>query len=302
MTQIVKSNVNVALPSKKGESYVPPVGKLILAPIRRMRRGTPVYHQTNFLFEDSNIAFGVPIKADKRRTMRDEIFESPEEQAYLERELGEDLNIHKTKNNFFSTYRIVVGSEKEEYDLSIPEDLLAVRVLQSNKDKILLQSGLDVKDIKVEYLYSLTPEGEELDLELYNAEINTFLYSFYSKNKENRAVLVSVLTLMKNFVPAGASLKFLNEQLFNQIKTNPTELYNVLNDPDIKERTLYDRALTSRAIYVTDEGIVMKGSNIPFADNKTGVIRFFKDPKNSTDVAQIKAWIKQFEDSAGELE
>lgn len=285
----------VPLPHVVEADYTPPREKKIVAPIKRIRMGTPVSHETNFKFQDAYEKLRLPIINPNGKQQYKNPFRSKEEQEWLEKELGADLNIYKKEDNYFDFFEVKLGKTPVPFDLSNPNDLLAVRVLEQNTDIICTDPNDRLN--KITYKWILSKDGfQEIEKEQMG-ERSVEIWGFYNKIKDDKDALVSFLRLRGFFPPANSSLKWLAAQVVEELNSNPTECYIQIKDEDREYKVLMDKALESRAvIYSGEDGYIIKGDTHSFANNKANVILYFKDPRNAEDVARIKAHIKTFED------
>lgn len=295
MSVEVTSKEKSIAPVKGG--YTPSKQVLQVSPIMRVRRGVSTSHETNFLFEGSTKKISLPLIEDKRRFIFVDPFESIEERKWLEKELGQDLNPNNPADkNFFVDYRVVLGKTDEDLHMDNPHDLLMIRVLQANKDLICTTTTARIEDLKIEYMYTLGPKGVKFNRANLEAETKASCFDFYIKNKDNADALKAILRLMGETLTVGSSLESLRTSVYKKIEEDPFRFFEVINDKDRPYKLLFDLALQYSAIFITDEGIVMKGSTTPIAETKHGAIEFFKDPKNSLEVNKIKAYINQAKD------
>lgn len=278
---------------KKSPVFKLPKGKLIAAPIKRIRKGTPVSHETSFKFKNAYEKIGLPMINVGGRGKFVNPFNSDEEREYLEKVLGEDLNFNREGNDFLANFRVKLGNNVEEFDLSDPIDYLSVLILKQNKDRICTDP--EERMNKATYMWILSETGfqEAEREELGDRKVE--LYAYYDANRDNKRELIDFLKLRSLNPPLTADLSWLRARVFDEIEGNPTQSYIIITDPDKKYKILFEQALEARAIfYSADEGYVMKGRSIPFATNKANALIYFKEKRNQEDVAEIKALIEQY--------
>lgn len=295
MTKIKEKSKPTSETKKADVGYVPSRETKTVAPIKRMRKGTPVSHETNFKFQDSYEKLRLPIVSANGKSKYKDPFESKEEREWLEKELGADLNIYLSENNYFDDFVVKLGKTPIPFRMDIPDELMAIRVLQQNSDAICLDPNDRLN--KITYKWIMSKDGfQEIEKEQLG-ERAIAIWGFYKTIQNDKNELVSFLRLRGQFPPANATLKWLAAQVVEELNSNPTECYIQIMDEDRQYKVLMDKALEARAIiYGGDEGYMIKGDTHSFASNKANVLIFFKSPKNGEEVARIKAHIKDFED------
>jgi hypothetical protein len=267
-----------------------PIGKLIAAPIRRVRKGTPVSHETSFKFKDATEKIRLPIYNVGGRRKYANPFSSAEQQTFLENLLGEDLNIYKAKNSFFDTFYVELGNSKEEFDLSDPTDYLSTLILSANLDLICINPADRLN--KATYKWVLSEDGYQ---ESEKDELGTrkiALFAFYDKIKDNKTELINFLNLRNLRPPSNAPEKWLRGKVFEEIEANPTQAFILITDADREVKSLFERAVQANVItYIKDQGYVLQGHSVPFASNKMKAIEFLKNNSNQETVLEIKAHV-----------
>lgn len=280
---------------EKTAGYIPSKEKKTVAPIKRIRKGTPVSHETNFKFQDAYEKLRLPQVTSNGKTKYKNPFHSKEEREWIEKELNVDLNIYSTVDNYFDDFVVKLGKTPVDFRMDVPDELLAIRVLEQNSDFICLDPNDRLG--KITYKWIMSKDGfQEIEREQVG-ERSIELWGYYKTIQKNRAELISFLRLRGQFPPANAQDKWLAAQVVDEITNNPTECYIQIMDEDRKYKVLMDRALEARAIiYGGEDGYMMKGRTHSFASDKANVILFLKNPKNAEEVAEINANIKKFQD------
>ena len=281
--------------SEEVTDYVPSREKKTVAPIKRMRKGTPVSHETNFKFQDAYEKIRLPLVASNGKSKYKDPFKSKEEKEWLEQELKADLNIYATDDNYFDDFVVKLGKIPIDFRMDVPDQLLAIRVLEQNTDAICLDPNDRLN--KITYKWIMSKDGfQEIEREQMG-EREIEIWGYYKTIKENKTDLVSFLRLRGEYPAANATVRWLASRVAEELKNNPTECYIQIMDEDRKYKVIMDRALEARAIiYGGEDGYMIKGDTHSFATNKANVILYFKNPKNAEEVARIKAHIKDFEE------
>ena len=280
---------------EKATGYIPSREVKTVAPIKRMRKGTPISHETNFKFQEAYEKLRLPLISANGRTRYKDLFESKEEQEWLEKTLGADLNIYLREDNYFDHFHVKLGKTPTTFRMDVPDELIAIRVLQQNTDFICTDPNDRLN--KITYKWIMSKDGfQDIEKEqLGNREIE--LWGYYNTIQNNKKELVSFLRLRSQFPPANAAMSWLKAQVVEEIKSNPNECYIQIKDEDREYKVLMDRALESRAIiYSGEDGYIMKGDTHSFATDKANVILYFKNDRNAEEMAKVKAHIKEFED------
>lgn len=289
-----KEEENVAV-STKDTVYIPSTEIKTIGPIRRLRKGVPINHETNFKFRDAYDKYMLPLVTSNGKTKYKNPFKSDLERKWLEKELGEDLNIYKKEDNYFDTFVVKLTKTKETFKMNDPNDLLAVRILEQNSDFVCTEP--DQRLNKITYKWILSKEDFQNIEKTKAGEREIELWAYYNKAQNDKKELISFLRLRGQFPPSNVTLSWLQSQVYDEIKANPVDCYIQIMDEDREYKILMDRALESRAIiFQGEEGYFIKGRSHSFAANKANVLIYFKDPRNAEDVAEIKAHIKEFED------
>lgn len=276
-------------------SFTPPSGIRVCAPIKRIRKGNPVSHETNFKYGKATNTYVLPIINVNGRKQFMNPFHSREEQDYLAEALGEDLNTFKKDNSFLEEFQVELGKNKEEFDLSNPVDLLSVRILECWKDEVCLNP--EDRMSKLTYKYILSEDGyQEIESEQL-ADRKIELMAFYKSIKTSKSDLVSFLRMRSLQPPSSADVKWLAARVFEEMEANPTECYALITDENREWRILMDRALSARAIIVSEDGYMFRDHVDTFATNKDNAILYIKDPRNSEELQTVRAQIKEYEDN-----
>lgn len=275
---------------KAKDKFKLPKDTLLAVPIKRMRRGTPVSHETSFKFKNSYEKLGIPVVNIGGRGKFANIFNSEEEREYLEEALGEDLNVNKLDNEFLSEFRVKLTGEVTSFDLSDPLDYLSVLVLKANKS--IICTDPEERMNKATYMWILSKSGFQESEKEALGERKLDLYAFYKQIKDDKEALTSFLRQVGTRPAANADIGWLRGKVIEEIEANPTQSWIIIKDPDREYKEIFDQALDNRAIfYQADEGYIMRGRSIPFAVNKSEAINFLKDKKNQEVLMEIKALI-----------
>jgi predicted CopG family antitoxin len=220
-----------------------------------------------------------------------------DEQKYLEKELG--VNLSFSKNNKFWSNRHVHIKRTEELlrsgivmDISNPDGYLDYKIL--SVQGYFAPSWEDRNAKPMEYRFAITKEGEKLDDDQREADIEQEASNKFFKMKNNKESLTDFLIRYGAKPDKDSSIEFLRTQVWKLVTKFPTKFLEIVGDSDYDTKIFLDKALRCNAIkmigrttYALNYG---KGDTI---GSTLGLaISYLKDKANSTTLLEIQARIE----------
>lgn len=201
--------------------------KVILKPVIKPGGMNPKGHDGEFMYSGTEVHFVLPYNIHKGRL---ETVLTPEEQEYFEGALGEDLNIHRKKDNYWHTFRIKIRKDDRlmrigyELDLNDHTDYLRWKVLQLSPD--VAPSWRERFD-KGSYIFALADEHELTENRARMADRRKKAYRFFGKIDSSKKKMRDFLRVYGKIASESATLDFLNGAIDNLIE-NPGTINKVL--------------------------------------------------------------------------
>jgi hypothetical protein len=165
-------------------------------------------HEAYFLFGTSTRDYCLPV--DRQNNLINP-FSSKEEQEWLEDTLDVDLNIYKTKDNYWRTFKVSLGKSDKRLDLSNPKDYLEYLVLKANKLYVAPDGKSQRK--RATYRYALVEENFEVKSTANKANKRVSAYKFLGKLEEDRNDMLNFLKVYGKKVSNVSKTDFLVQEL-----------------------------------------------------------------------------------------
>ena len=220
-----------------------------------------------------------------------------EEQDFLEKELGANLSFNKD-NKYWSKRHVHIKRTEEllrggiELDISTPDGYLDYKILCCQP--VFAPSWEDKDKKPLEYRFVVTREGEKLDDDQREADVEQDATERFTKIKNNKEKLIDFLTRFGGKPDKDSSIEFLRTQTWKIASKFPEKFLEIVGDPDYETKIFLDKALRCGAIkmigrttYALNYG---KGDTIGSTLGLT--IAYLKDKANSTTLLEIQARIE----------
>lgn len=251
-------------------------------------------HEANFLVANAKIKYAAPTIGSGRVANPLD----PEERAYLERVLDEDLNPLKRDNNFWTSRFAILDRGVRVLDLSNPLDYVDYKILLMQKD-FIAPSG-DDKLKKATYKYYIDDLEYEDRSKYKAATAKKEAYKFFGKLEEKgKPAIVDFLNVYYQNKPgkkadSTMSLEKLVATVDGLIENETDKFLEVAADPEYDNKLFITKALRIRAILV-ESGKYHLPTGELIANSINDLILWLKDGNNNEEYLQIKARIEQSE-------
>lgn len=210
---------------------------VIVEPIVRLSRSglvDTVDHEAAFLFGNSTNQYVLPLDMQGNLISP---FENEEEQLWLEEQLDLDLNYHRTKDNFWHKFKVVLDKNKRVLKLTNPKDYLVWLVLKANR-LFIAPSGEEKFD-KATYKYVLLDEAFASKETTKKADLNMEAYMLFGKMEDDYEKMMNFLKVFGKKVAKGTKQQFLKAEIAKIISEDPEAFLNVAKDGENYEMKLF---------------------------------------------------------------
>lgn len=146
-------------------------------------------HEAYFLFATATRDYVLPVDRHNRLINP---FESEEERKWLESELSVDLNINKPEDNYWYKFKVKLGKEPKQLDLTRPKDYLEYLVLKCNK-KDIAPLGTEQKFYLATQKYAITKEGDDIKDVAKKANKASEAWRAFGKIEDDKQAMVDFL-------------------------------------------------------------------------------------------------------------
>lgn len=282
---------------ERQKAFTLPNKKVKVVPVRRKGgwlNDLHPDHEANFLVANAKIKYAVPTIGSGR--VANPL--TPQERAYLEQVLDEDLNPLKRDNNFWTRRFAILDRGVRILDLSNPLDYIDYKILLMQKD-FIAPSG-DDRLKKVTYKYYIDDLEYEDRTKYKAATAKKEAYKFFGKLEEKgKPAIVDFLNVYFQNQPgkkadSTMSLEKLVATVDNIIENETDKFLEVAGDAEYENKLFITKALRIRAILI-DQGKYHLPTGEVIANNIKDLILWLKDGNNSEEYFQIKARIDQSE-------
>lgn len=178
-----------------------------------------------------------------------------DEKTFLESELSLEhnaLSVHKSKDNYWDDYTVVIGKDGKTLDLSNPSDYIAYKVLLANTDYIA-QSFDDIRK-KGSYTFYISHEGEEASRSNKTIDLKKDAYIQFGKIDEKKEDLKYVIQIMTNkIIASNTKMEQLRAWVGEQVESNPKLFLEIVKDPFYHSKKLVYKAVEYKIIRKTGD-------------------------------------------------
>lgn len=275
--------------AKSGTSeFILPNKKVTLLPIvRRKSFMGRKDHDGLFMYTNANKSWS--IFRDQYGNYIDPLNET--ERLYLEKMIGEDLNVNH-KDNYWHSFSFKITKDtyemsrlKRVFDLSNPRDFLAYKLLLTVPD---VANSLKEKDDTPEYEWMLVEADETIQDKLSAGRIKRFCYNWLTENEKKKTTLRNILYTMNISISKDASIDEIENAIIDIIESNRiNSLYELLNDENLDTKILFAKALKSRCIILRRSKFYDEKGEL-LAVNKQKMLEWFADPEHSVELVAMK--------------
>lgn len=222
---------------------------------------------------------------------------STAERLYLEKELGEDLNVNH-KENYWKTHTFKIKKQSSdlkdlqyEFNLSNPIDFLNYKLLLTAPN---VASNMFVKDDSPEYKWLLIEKDEEIQGNITVGKMKAFCYKWLDENEFKTETLRELLWVMDIPVSTDNSKDELMDNIIQLIedKRKLEFLYKDLKDDALPTKIFLTKCLKSRFI-IPRLGKYYDNNGELLAVNKDAILKWIANPENSLRTEQWKEDFKK---------
>lgn len=282
----------------EAKTFTPRKDKIIVKPIMRARNPliTDPEHEAFFLVGSATISYCLPV--DRQGNLINP-FESEEEKKWLEEELDLDLNIHKSKDNFWTRFKVKLGKVNKTINLANPKEYLEYLVLKANK-LYIAPDGNSTRN-KATYRYALVSEGFETKKQAKEADLEIDAYMALGSLKEDKQEMLDFLKVYGKKVSPASKSDFLVGELKNIIQTDIKKFLDLYHDKEnYKLRLLIADGVEVGAIMKDRRKYHLPGGDPLCApgDSPTieNALKYLKDASNQDILTTIKARVENAKD------
>jgi hypothetical protein len=219
------------------------------------------------------------------------------EQEFLEKELGANLSFNKD-NKYWSKRHVHIKRTEEllragiNLDISTPDGYLDYKIL--SVQPVFAPSWEERNAKPLEYRFAITREGEKLDDDQREADIEQNASEIFTKMKNNKEKLLDFLVRYGSKPDKDSTIEFLRTQTWKIASKFPLKFLEIVSDPDYETKIFLDKALRCHSIKMIcrttyalnyGKGDII-GSTLGLA------IAYLKDKANSTTLLEIQARIE----------
>jgi len=270
----------------KGKSILK--NKIIkLMPIEKDGGMNPEGHDGYFMYSDTMVRYVVPISKSKG-TLINPL--TPDEKDFLEKELEENLNIHKKTDNFWRKFEIVIRKDDNlmengyKLDLSDPIDYIRYKVLQIQES---VAPSWEARYDKGGYKFALVDESQIIDAEAENVDMKKDAYIYIGQIETSRKKMSDFLRVFGRRVSGDVTIEYLKTEIAKLIDRPSTlkKMHDLINDEDFEMRVFIEDALACGAIIKSNNKYQLPGGDYlnPNKPNLEGTIYKLKQLKKATD-------------------
>ena len=223
-------------------------------------------------------------------------FKSEEEMRYFSGVLDQDLNIHKTKDNFWHKFYVKIVKDHKlmndgiPHDLSNPMDNIRYRVLKMQAE---IAESWDQRFSRLTYKFAFVDEDYEEEVSNKEMDLKEAIWTFWGsiknspkKMKEFLGIYWMEKKLLKTIAP-DATKEFLTAEIKKILDTDSGLVYKIIEDKEIETKYFIFRAMQNGSIIrkgiVTYE-IVGENKEYSYAE----LIDHIKFLKENTDPLYLK--------------
>jgi len=278
----------------ENKGFMPPRQKVIVKPILRQRGmiNDPT-HEAYFLFGRSAIKYCLPQKGGILVTP----FSSKAEQEWLERELDVDLNIYKSKDNYWKSKEAKVRMTKDYRTLNLenPHDYRDWLILKACTNQIAPDGQSMMK--KKTYRYALVEESFENEKKASKADNKKKAYKLLGALEVSNDKMLSFLKVYGKRVDSNSKRDFLVGLLDEIIEKDIEGFIKLAEDKTFDVKLLLEDAVEAGALTKTGKEYYLPGGDKLSANDKTpatvtNAVAYLTDPANQDILLQLKARVK----------
>ena len=247
--------------------------------VRKLPKRTNLVKDSNHIMgdgmhENAFRSYCVP-KLEKSKTFVNVL--TDEEKDFLEYIMGFEknaLSIYKpAEKNFWSNKNpdgisnVVLHKHDNIFDMSKPQDYIAVKILLANKDKICPSMEEWAARPKETYEFVIIREGQETQMSKSNTDVTIQAVMKLGKISNNKDVLKLVVeTMMGKKYSDNTTLEWLQSQALDLIKNTPKNarmFLSIIEDDSLDNQVLIRQCIAKGIIADRGGFLYIKDGNTP---------------------------------------
>jgi hypothetical protein len=209
-----------------------------------------------------------------------------------------ELSPYKKKDNFWQKYKLRLGKDVKELDLSRPTDYLDYKVCLVNKD--LVAPDANNKYSKASIKYMIVSDDYEMNSRLTTRDKQKEAYKFFGKIEDNVDEMISFLKVYGKKVPTDASSKWLKDEIGRIMDEKLDAFLEIANDKDRSLRVIIEEAVELGIIIKENRKYFLQGGEPLCGPGEVPVIAtvvaYLKNKKNQELMLEISAKVKKAKD------
>lgn len=284
--------------TKEVTTFRPKEEAIIVKPIMRSRNPlvSDPEHEAFFLVGSATIDYCLPL--DQHGNLLNP-FTSKEEQAWLEKELDLDLNIHKTSNNYWKKFKVRLGKDAKRLDLRNPKNYIEYLVLKANR--LFIAPDGDSMNDRATYRYALVSEEFETKKTVKKSDLLMEAYMVLGDLRKDKQDMMNFLKVYGKKVAPHSKEEFLFTQLQNILDSDIEGFLAVAHDKDNYEfRLLIAEAVEAGAIIKEGRKYSLPGGDLLCNPGEVATlqnaVKYLKYPGNQDLLTAIKARVENAKD------
>lgn len=287
--------------TQEAKVFTPSQEVIVVDPIMKARNPlvSDPEHEAFFLFNTAKIEYTLPL--DRQGNLRNP-FASKEEQQWLEKELDVDLNVHKSKDNFWkrSTTKVRLGKLPRKLNLSNPKDYLDYVILRSNP--LYIAPSAEKRNDRGTYRFALVSEEYQVLEKAQASHSKKDAYKAAAKlETQGKEAMVNFLKVYGQRVAPESKTEFLIGQIDDIIESDIHGFLEIIkNKEDYDIRLLIEKGVDAGAITKDGRKYHLPGGDPLCAPGRAPVIKeaieWLKLPKNGDVLDMITARIDNAKD------
>lgn len=211
------------------------------------------------------------------------------EKEYLEKVTGLNLSVY---SDYWENNLVLLRKQDNEFYLNKPEDYIAVKILETNTDRVAI--GWENRDKSLTYEFVIMEEGEEMRSDKKQFDVTKRAWKEYSKVEDDKEKLIGIIKLLENKpIANNSSLEWVQNKVEKLVSERPKDFVNLITDKSFDTRLLITKGLDTGILvrenskYYTADGIELwdNGQNSSFANT----VLFLDDVKHQDIRSLIEA-------------
>ncbi len=253
-------------------------------------------HEAYNLFGRSNRAYTLPV--DKSGNLMNP-FICQEEQEWLEKSLGLDLNYHKSDNNYWHKAEVVLDKTDKIIDLSNPKQYMDYILARANKQ--FVAPSITEQNKKATYKYVIVAENAEVKATASKANQRIEAYKFLGKIEDDKEAMLNFLKVYGKKVSSASKIDFLVGELEKLITEDIEGFLATSQDKDNYDyKLLIAEAVEAGAVLKDKRKYFLPGGDPLCGEGEAPTLEnaviYLKNKGNQDILVTLKARIKNAKD------